>query len=541
MVTKRTATSRQTARTRRLAERASTGAARPATQPEPRPSQAEEQRQPAAAAEQRQARASAPAQRRPEGNANARRIKRTIATWRQRGVIAFGAIMAVGLVVGLLFFARPTVSMAENRNLTKFPEFTAERFLNGSYFTDLSLWYADTYPLREPMVQANLKMNGLMGIEPETRMIGGNRTSDELPVPGADSEVKPTHEHNVSAPEARARAAGLEDQIKDGVYVTDGACYTLYYFDDGATREYAGVINDAAEMLKGKATVYSVIIPTNAGVMLEDETLKQLGVPNQGQAIDYFYSLMTDDVITVPTFDILREHKDEYLYFRTDHHWTQLGAYYVYENFCKVKGIEPAPYFEWEELVFKPFWGEYDGVASLDGFEADSVVARVPQGTKTMKYWTDDLDPSTETEGPVIADFTDLKDEGANRYNCFVCGNQPMSYIENPTVTDGSSCLVIKDSFGNPFVSTLVDSYQHIYTIDFRFTSQKLLDMVEKYNIQDVIFENVIMFAGTYDAVDLLSAIVYPDKNTDDSSSSAASASAESASSSSAASTTTEE
>jgi len=206
-----------------------------------------------------------------------------------------------------------------------------------------------------------------------------------------------------------------------------------------------------------------------------------------------------------------------------------------------VKGIEPAPYFEWEELVFKPFWGEYDGVASLDGFEADSVVARVPQGTKTMKYWTDDLDPSTETEGPVIADFTDLKDEGANRYNCFVCGNQPMSYIENPTVTDGSSCLVIKDSFGNPFVSTLVASYQHIYTIDFRFTSQKLLDMVEKYNIQDVIFENVIMFAGTYDAVDLLSAIVYPDKNNDDSSSSAASASAESASSSSAASTTTEE
>ena len=368
-------------------------------------------------------------------------------------------------------------------------------------------------PLREPMVSADRTMNGLMGVQPETQMIGGNRTSDELPTAeSADGEAKPTHEHNVSAPESGARAANLEDQITDGVYVTDGACYTLYYFDDDATHEYAGVINDAAKLLGDEATVYSVLIPTNAGVMLDDQTLKDLGVPNQGQAIDYFYSLMSDDVVTVPTYDTLREHKDEYLYFRTDHHWTQLGAYYVYESFCKVKGIEPAPFFEWETLVFEPFWGEYDGVADLASFKPDSVEAHIPQGTNTMTYWVDDLDPSSKMEGPIVADLSDLDDDNANKYNCFVCGNRPMSYIENPNVTDGSSCLVIKDSFGNPFVATLVDSYQYIYTLDFRFTSQKLLDIVREHDIDDVIFENVIMFAGTYDAVDLLSSIVYPDE-----------------------------
>lgn len=459
----------------------------------------------------------------PANAGSQRRVRQTVSTWRHYGVLAFAAVMVVGGVVGLLFFARPTMSEAENRMLTPFPEFTAERFLNGSYFTDLSLWYADTYPLREPMVSADRAMNGLMGVQPETQMIGGNRTSDELPTAeSAGNEAKPTHEHNVSAPESGTRAANLEDQITDGVYVTDGACYTLYYFDDDATHEYAGVINDAAKLLGDEATVYSVLIPTNAGVMLDDQTLKDLGVPNQGQAIDYFYSLMSDDVITVPTFDTLREHKDEYLYFRTDHHWTQLGAYYVYESFCKVKGIEPAPFFEWKTLVFEPFWGEYDGVADLASFQPDSVEAHIPQGTNTMTYWVDDLDPSTKMEGPIVADLSDLDDENANKYNCFVCGNRPMSYIENPNVTDGSSCLVIKDSFGNPFVATLVDSYQYIYTLDFRFTSQKLLDIVREHDIDDVIFENVIMFAGTYDAVDLLSSIVYPDESAADEGSSEA-------------------
>ena len=450
------------------------------------------------------------------GGGDMRQVRRVVAAWRWRGVVAFGALMLVGGLVGLLFFARPAVSEAENRMLTPFPEFGAGQFLSGQFFTDLSLWYADTYPLREPMVSAALAMGGMHGIQPATQMIGGNRTSDALPTGETQQgDAKPTHEHNVAAPEAKARAAELESQITDGVYVTDGACYTLYYFDDGATREYAGVINDAAKLLGDEATVYSVLIPTNAGVMLDDKTLEDLGVPNQGQAIDYFYSLMADNVVTVPTYDTLREHNDEYLYFRTDHHWTQLGAYYVYESLCKVKGIDPAPFFDWEEKVYAPFWGEYDGVADLASFEPDSVEARIPQGTNTMKYWTDDLVPETEVEGPVGADFPDMQDDDANKYNCFVCGNQPMSYIENPAVTDGSSCLVIKDSFGNPFVATMVDSYQHIYTLDFRFTSQKLVDFVREHDIQDVIFENVIMFAGTYDAVDLLSSIVYPDGQAD--------------------------
>ena len=440
-----------------------------------------------------------------------------ISQWRLWGVRAVAAIMALGCVLGFAFFLRPTTSELENRTLTTFPAITFETFLDGTFTSDVSLWYADTFPLREQLVQANLNLKNLYGVKPQEQLIGGNRTSDELPPEGVRTETTATHERpqNVSAPEARQRAADIENQITDGMYVDTnaGAVYTLYYFDQGATEAYVDVINDAADLLEGKAKVYSIILPTNAGIMLDDETLARLGVANQEQAIDYYYSLMNDNVIPVETFDALKAHDDEYLYFRTDHHWQQLGAYYVYESFCKTKGIEPAPFFEWEELAFPNYYGEYQP-AEDNGFEADTLYARIPQGTNEMEFWEYDTREDTHGYGPVVADLSG-PDSDSNKYNCFVCTNRPLSHIHNPAVTDGSSCLIIKDSFGNPFTAVMVDSYEDIYTFDFRFCNQSLVSFVEKYGIQDVIFENVLMFAGTYDCSELLSTIVYPDKHID--------------------------
>ena len=476
-----------------------------------------------AARPQRQAprdQGAAPTERR-RANPLSPQAKRTISKWRRLGVRICMGIMGVGCVLGLVFFMRPTVSALENRNLTSFPAIEGDNVLTGEFFTQLSLWYADTFPFRDQLVGMSRGFQRVYGVQPSTQMIGGNRVSDELPPAGERNDEGTStvaeggvasHEA-VDAPEARLRAQEMEDQITDGIYVTDGACYTLYYFDQDATQAYADVINDAATQLDGVATVYSVLLPTNAGVMLDDETLAALGVPNQEQAIDYFYSLMNDNVVSVETFDVLANHKDEYLYFRTDHHWTQLAAYYVYTSLCAARGVEPADYSKWKTYEFSPFWGEYGNFVDIWSIaEADTVEARVPQGTNSMEYWTDDLDESTRMEGPVITDLTDAGDD-ENKYNCFVCGNRPLSHIHNPNVTDGSSCLVIKDSFGNPFCSVLVDSYEDIYTLDFRYSSLNLVDFVKEHGIKDVIFENVLMFAGTYNCSDALAAMISPDND----------------------------
>lgn len=447
---------------------------------------------------------------------------RFVSRWRKYGVFGFGAILMVGCLIGLLAFMRPTVSNVENRNLTTLPEFTTESFLDGGFFSDLSLWYSDTYPLREQMVQADLGLESLYGVQPEVSMVGGNRVSEEIPTEElglaetgegeSEEDLDLAWDGEVSPPETRAAAAAIEDQISDGVFSNGSAAYTLYYFSKQASDNYATLINDAAKLLEGKAEVYSILLPTNAGVMLSEEDLAYLGQPSQQQAIEYFYGQMSKRVHTVPTFETLSQHKDEYLYFRTDFHWTQLAAYYVYESFCQVKGIEPAPYFEWEELVFNDYVGEYKDLTDTTGFVPDHVSARIPQGTNTVEYWTDDYSLSTSrVESYVITDLSNEPDV-ADKYSCFIGGNRPLTHINNPAVTDGSSCLVVKDSFGNPLVSTMVDSYQDIYCVDFRYTHLNLVNLVEAYDIKEVIFENVLMFAGTNNCRDLLAGIIYPPK-----------------------------
>ena len=86
-------------------------------------------------------------------------------------------------------------------------------------------------------------------------------------------------------------------------------------------------------------------------------------------------------------------------------------------------------------------------------------------------------------------------DSGA-KYSTFAGADEPFSQIDNPNLSDGSSCVVIKESYGNAFVPFLVDHYQHVYIVDYRYFykypkyNNSLVQLVQENNIQDVIFLN---------------------------------------------------
>lgn len=433
------------------------------------------------------------------------RARATITRWRMRGVAAFVVIMLVGAFVGLLFFVRPTTSTVENRNLTTFPEFTPQSFADGSFFTDVSLWYADTYPLREPMVAADHAVDSLFGVRVNGGMVGGNVAADAIPVDEGSAEnagegagegdarsgaadnggSKKTGEP-VEAPDERVVAADIQDEIMEGVYVTDGAAYSIYYFDQTAADAYVEAMNTAAENLDGQATVYSIMSPANS-IMLPEEESSKLGGTDQQQTLDYLASRYDSRVRQVEIVDDIINHRDEYLYFYSDHHWTQLGAYYAYVAFCKEKGIAPHALDSWSHENLGAFHGSYyETVESMGTPREDSVDAYIPNGTNTMRYWPDGSS-GEEVEAPVV-DLGAAEWDPPLKYSCFIQGDQPLSIIENPAITDGSSCLVVKDSYGDAFVPLLVDSYQTVHVIDFRVTDQNICDYVRDNNIQDVIF-----------------------------------------------------
>ena len=68
-----------------------------------------------------------------------------------------------------------------------------------------------------------------------------------------------------------------------------------------------------------------------------------VGSSNQGDAFDYIYGHLDSSIVQVPVLDVLRQHNGEYLYFKTDHHWTADGAYYAYQELMNKKRSNPLP------------------------------------------------------------------------------------------------------------------------------------------------------------------------------------------------------
>lgn len=473
------------------------------------------------------------APRRSQASNDLRIRHRKLMDMRLYAVLGFGGILAIFAIVGLLFFFRPSTSQVEKRELAKFPQITAESFLDGSFFSDLGLWYSDTYPLREPLVAAGLAFKNLYGFQPSTQMVGGNVVADTLPVPGAGtdegaaqpaSEAEPAAEAApdsgnltiidevrkaagksavvpgvndgpVDVPEASAMQEDIQASIMAGLYVKDGAAYSVYYFVQSAVETYCKALNTCADNLEGEATVYSILVPNNSGAMLPEDELAGLGGTDPREAIRYFNSLYDENVHPVFIYDTLREHNDEYLYFRTDHHWTQLGAYYAYVEFCKVKGTEPADVLHWEHMRFEPFLGSFYDTLGLWEMEAnpDYVDAYIPSSTNDLTFWDED---GNQVDWHVITDVSDWAT--SSKYAAFIGGDKPLTIIENPKMDeDGPSCLVIKESYGCAFVPCLVDDYKTIYVFDCRYSDYNIPQFVREHGIDDVIFINNMTLATT--------------------------------------------
>ena len=288
------------------------------------------------------------------------------------GLILPVLLLCVGFIAGLCWFLRPATSETEKRELTEFPAFTVESFLSGEFTDQVSLWYADTFPGREGFIKAYHGIQSLFGIRGEQFQQGD--MGDDIP----DGPMDP------NTPVDRPTNGGEGGEQVGGYYLVGDTAYELYAFSKANAPIYTSLMNKAAATLEGKAKVYDLIIPLHYSFALSAEVQDQHKLPDAGQAIDYMYSGMNDNVHTVNAYAALMAHKDEYIYFRTDHHWTATGAYYAYEAYCKAAGITPTPLSSYEKMTFGGFLGTLyskTGQPAAMGANPDSVEAYVPKGT----------------------------------------------------------------------------------------------------------------------------------------------------------------
>ena len=433
-------------------------------------------------------------------------------------IAAFFIMLLIFGVIALIIPLRPTESVVEKRELTKFPEFSFQALADGSYFKQVDLWFSDTFPFRDAFTSANARLKSLYGIHPAT-VHGEVTTGDAIP----EKPTKPVSSNGSSNASSQASSASSAESSSseasskeekpiptttlNAVLLAGDSAFEYYNFNLEVADQYAATVNNITQKLQGKAVVYDMIVPTSIDIMLPESTRAGLNTDDQKKAIDYMYGSMLDETKKVNIYDTLMSHNDEYLYFRTDHHWTALGAYYAYEEFAKAKGVKPLPLSKYEKVDFPDFLGSfYADTEKNPALEQnpDVVEAYIPPDTNDITCTQSD---GSILEWKIVYDATDYS--SSLKYNCFIGGDQPISVIHNPNKKDGSSCVVVKESFGNAFVPFLVSHYQTVYVVDYRYWEGSISQLVAEKGIQDVILCNNISATRSGALVDAMGTVLY--------------------------------
>lgn len=274
--------------------------------------------------------------------------------------------------------------------------------------------------------------------------------------------------------------------------------FELYSYTEKAADRYAASVNRMAKKLKNASKVYEILIPLSSEITLPDEYFGKIKSSNQRKSLDKIIAKADSDVKVVDMYDRLMKHRNEYIYFRTDHHWTSLGAYYGYERFCEEKNIIPISLERRESADFGDFLGSfYNDTNKSKKMEKhpDDLKAYYPISKNLSLKYTNQS--GSKGSWDVIHDVSDYPK--AIKYSAFIAGDNPYTLIKNKDITDGSSCIVVKESFGNAFVPYLTDHYAKIYVIDYRYWEGNLATFAEKKNVDDIIFvNNISMIRSDY-------------------------------------------
>lgn len=405
-------------------------------------------------------------------------------------IASFALTIAIISIIGLIIPLRPKESVSEKRKLAEFPKITFDSLKSGDFFDGFNTWYSDSYPGREGLVALNSKIKsyyGIKSLKDDTVKIHGDvQKGDDIPDeydPNAVITENSTAEDNYDKIDANG-----DSQSIGAVFVVGNRAFEYYNFSQAQANNYISSMNKLAEKLSGKAKVYDMIVPTSIGVTLPDSYMGNINSSDQEKAIDYINSGLNGQIVKVPILKTLMSHRSEYIYFNTDHHWTQLGAYYAYCDFAKSAGITANPLDKYEKAEFDGFLGTfYNDTGKIPELKSnpDTIYAYKPNSSAKMVY--------TDAKGqqifwPIVNDVSKYPE--SVKYSCFIAGDNPYTEIHNPQITDGSSIMVVKESFGNALVPFLVENYENVYVIDYRHFTGSISKIITDKKIDTVLYIN---------------------------------------------------
>lgn len=287
------------------------------------------------------------------------------------------------------------------------------------------------------------------------------------------------------------------------IYVWNKTGYELFSSDDARAQNYAQTINGFADKFGSSVKVYDMIVPNHTEMGLP-QRLKDSDAPSTSQAdnIKTAYAALSDKVTPINCYNRLAEHNTDYIYFKSDHHWTGLGAYYAYTAFADTNDLPVLSLDDCEEQKIDGFTGSFTN--SADGLDSD-----------TVSYWkfpynvTMDITQADGSSASYDSPYYEAAEGGSNTYGVFIMGDNALTVLKSASENAAADkkIAVVKESYGNAFVPYLTNNYEEVHVIDFRYFKQNLVDYCKTNGIDEVLFMNGVMSANTQVQLDSMSGL----------------------------------
>lgn len=272
-------------------------------------------------------------------------------------------------------------------------------------------------------------------------------------------------------------------RLENGVYIgTNGQLLEqIEVADENHLAANIKAIKSFSES-QSKIPVRMMLVPDAANVL--NHSLPALAKPeDQTQMFSMVRKDLGDSVEWIDVSTELNKHKTEKIYYKTDHHWTTLGAFYAFQAAAPSLGIEgdlSGKYVSY--AVSDSFNGMLASKSGVNLGEKEQIDIYVPteEDTDLIVDYVDEGKRSTS-----LYDSSKLKEK--DQYTVFLGGNSSLLDIRTVS-TSTKRLLLVKDSFANSFISFLTPYYREIVVVDPRYYSGTINDLMDSYRISEVLF-----------------------------------------------------
>lgn len=370
--------------------------------------------------------------------------------FKMAGIFLFFLIIAFAFN---LFSKDKKYSESENRMLAQKPEFSMANLASGKYMKDMEDYVTDQFFIRDKWI--NLKVLEDLAL--------GKRESNGVYIGKKD--------HLMEIPTAPNQKA--LDNNMDAI-----SNFSASHPD----------INTVMTLIPNAAYVYNHLVPRNAPVRDQEADIK------------YVQSAVGTSLNFVDLTKTMTSHKDEEIYYKTDHHWTTLGAKYAFDALSTALGIDSPT----QEYTIYPVTHSFQGtLTSKSGYDKgkDTIELYIPQNVNT------DCLVNFVDEGKRTASmYESAALENKDKYEVFFGGNHSRVDISTP-MEGKKNLLLFKDSYANCFIPFLVPYYRNIIVIDPRYYYDNIESLITDNEITDILFlYNVNTFLGDTSLGDVLAA-----------------------------------